>query len=61
MLDSSSVANELAMKVNGTIVHYFPLFPGSRFWSKPLMSLPDHEEEKKKMLPMSLWVRRAVK
>ena len=29
-LDSSSVTNELAMKVSGKIVHYSPLFPGSR-------------------------------
>ena len=61
MLDSLPVTNELAMKVSGTIVHYSPLFPGSRWLRKPLTSLPDHEAGKKKMLPMSIWVRRAVR
>ena len=61
MLDSSSVTNELAMTVSGKVVHYSPLFPGSRWWRKPLTSLSDHDAGKRKIRPVSSTIRRAVR
>ena len=61
MLSSSSVTNEVAMRVSGKIVYYAPLFPGSKWWRKPITSLPDHDSGKRKILQMPPLVRRATK
>ena len=61
MLESVSVTNELAMKRSGVIIHYSPLFPGSKWWRRPLISLPDYKAGKRKTLFLSIWVRRVVR
>ena len=61
MLSSSSVTNEVAMRVSGKIVHYTPLFPGSKWWRKPITSLPDHDSGKRKILQIPPLVRKATK
>ena len=53
MMHSSSVTNEVAMRVSGKIAHYAPLFPWSKWWKKPINSLPDHDSCKKKILQIS--------
>ena len=50
MMSSLSVTNEVAMRVGGKIAHYAPLFTWSKWWRKPITSLPDHNSSKKKIL-----------
>ena len=61
MVNSSSVANGDAMTVSGKIAHYAPLFPGSKWWKKPITSLPDHESHKKKVLQIPPLTRKAIR
>ena len=61
MHESSSVANELAMRVGGKVAHYGPLFIGSKWWRKPLTSLPDHNAGKRKVMVVTNSARLALK
>ena len=61
MMSSSSVTDEVAMRIGGKIGHYAPLFPGSKWWRKPITSLPDHDSSKKKNLQIPPLARKAIK
>ena len=61
MMSSSSVTNEVAMKVGGKIAQYAPLFPWSKWWKKPITSLPDHDSSKKKILQIPPLAKKATK
>ena len=61
MHESSSVMNEFAKKVNGKVAHCGPLFPGSRWWQKPLTSLPDHSTGKRKLLVLPSGAKLALR
>ena len=61
MMHSSSVTNEVAMTVSGKLAHYAPLFPGSKWWRKPITSLPDHDSYKKKVLQISPLAKKAIR
>ena len=57
MVEAESVTNGEAMSLCGKIVHYAPLFAGSKWWKKPLTNLPDQDASKKKLLSISNMVR----
>ena len=45
------------MSICGKIVHYAPLFAGSKWWKRPLTNLPDENANKNKLLSISSIVR----
>ena len=57
MAEAESVTNGKAMSICGKIVHYAPLFAGSKWWKRPLTNLPDENANKNKLLSISSIVR----